>query len=335
VLAFHKIKRARAVRILYIGFKRFTSIFLVPSAIANALRIKFSNPGKKKVIVALVDHIGDIIASEPIDRFIAQGDPESFIIRIVRKRYKEVIQYNPNLAKIVTVSCLSEWILMRFLLHLFSKIRIVDLHIDGRVCFRHYLKIRNPNTSGIDIHNYFHHGNLLEVFSLTAGLPKINDQPIYHLPKSLPGLKLPQPYIIFHTSSNGESKSWTSEKWNALAKSLIEKGFYVVEIGLKARVENESPFFINCCGKLSFTQIALAVAHCFMFIGVDSAFAHFANAFNLPNRILLFGSLYDFKNYLPYSGMSSEKAQKFILRQEKSLDELPVEAVLKRVALIQ
>jgi len=295
----------------------------------------FGRIEKNKVVVALVDHIGDIVASEPIDRFIKKQDPDSFVIRIVRKRYKEVIRHNPNIDKIIAVSCLSEWIFIRFLLRAFSSINIVDLHVDGRVCFRHYLQIHNPNSTGINEDNYFHYGNLLEVFSQTAGLPKINDRPVYYLPESLPDLKLPEQYVVIHTISNGESKSWTSEKWNALVKKLVEKGFCVVEIGLNARVENESPLFINLCGRLSFTDIAHVIANCSLFIGIYSAFAHFAHAFNLPKRILLFGSLLDFKNYLPYSGMSIEEAQKFIIRQDGPLAELPLEVVMERIPLIQ
>src|SRR4051812_38015260 len=172
---FYKIKRSAFVRSIVVGFKRFISIFLFPQVIVKACRIIFYKTSKPKVVISLVDHIGDIVASEPIDRFIKERD--SHVVRIIKTRYKELIQYNPNVDEIVTVGCFSEWIYLRFFLRHFNKIKIVDLHVDQRVCFRHYLTIHNVNRAGINVSNYFDFGSLLEVFSLTAGLPKLNSRP--------------------------------------------------------------------------------------------------------------------------------------------------------------
>lgn len=325
-----QLKKSRLVRALFEGFKRFLSIFLLPQVILQCTKIFFASSSQKKIVVALVEHIGDIVASEPVDRYLKEKNPGSFIFRIVKSRYKEVIQFNPNIDKIIEVSCLSEWIYLRLFLRWFSKLEIVDLHVDQRVCFRHYLTISNPNASGIKVSNYFHFGNLLEVFSLTAGLPKLNTRPIYHLPENPPAVSVPGKYVVVHTLSNGESKMWPDEKWNQLAAQIIEKGFHLVEIGLHARIKNNSNKFIDLCGKLSFTEIACVIKHSALFIGIDSSFAHFANALSVKNWLILLGDLHDFENYVPYSGLSEEQIKSIIIRQHGPLRDLSIETVADR-----
>jgi len=327
--SFQQIKKSRLVRTLFEGFKQFLSIFLVPQVIIKGCGIIFHSTSQKKIVVALVEHIGDIVASEPVDRFLKEKNPTAFTFRVVKKRYREVIQYNPNIDKIIEVSCLSEWIYLRFFLRLFNKIEIVDLHVDQRVCFRHYLTISNPNAAGIKVDNYFHFGNLLEVFSLTAGLPKLNVRPIYHLP-SPPPTSVYGNYVVVHTLSNGESKMWPAEKWNVLAQFLIDQGLHVAEIGLYAQIRNDSNMFVDLCGKLSFTEIACVIKQSKLFIGIDSSFAHFANALGAKNTLILLGDLHDFKNYIPYSGSDNEMAD-IIVRQHGPLRDLSIETVIDRV----
>lgn len=329
--SFQQIKKSRFVRAVFENFKRFLSIFLLPQVLVKSGKIIFGSTREKKIVVALVEHIGDIVASEPVDRYLKEKNANAFIFRIVKARYKEVIQFNPNIGEIVSVSCLSEWIYLRFFLRVFSKIQIVDLHVDQRTCFRHYLTISNPNAAGIKVSNYFHFGNLLEVFSLTAGLPKLNTRPVYHFPENPPSVTVPGKYVVVHTLSNGESKMWPAEKWNVLAGRLIEKGFYVAEIGLHARIKNESANFIDFCGKLSFTEIASLIKGCTLFIGIDSSFAHFANAVNAKSMLILLGDLHEFENYVPYSGLSESQINDIIIRQPGPLRDLPVETVVERM----
>jgi len=328
---FHQIKKSRFIRAVFESFKRTLSIFLVPQVLVKSAKIFFHPTREKKCIVALVEHIGDIVASEPVDRYLKEKNANAFIFRIVKARYKEVIRFNPNIGEIVEVSSLSEWIYLRFFLRLFSKIEIVDLHVDQRTCFRHYLTISNPNAAGIKVSNYFHFGNLLEVFSVTAGLPKLNTRPVYHLPKNPPVVKVPGKYVVVHTLSNGESKMWPAEKWNVVAGDLIEKGFYVAEIGLHAQIKNNSNQFIDFCGKLSFTEIASLIKGSTLFIGIDSSFAHFANALDIKNMLILLGDLHDFENYVPYSGLSEGQIKDIIIRQHGPLRDLPVEIVVERM----
>jgi ADP-heptose:LPS heptosyltransferase len=327
----YKIKKSHPIRILFTGFKQFLSIFMLPRVAIKMWRIILFDPKKKKIVIALVEHIGDIVASEPVDRFLKERDPDQIIFRVVKSRYKELIRYNPHIDQIIEVSCLSEWIYLRFFLRLFSKIDIVDLHIDQRVCFRHYIKLSNPNVKGIHVDNYFNFGNLLETFSLTAGLPKLNERPVYYLPEKTLPLTVPEKYIVVHTLSNGDSKMWPAEKWNELANHLISKGFNLIEIGLQARIKNTSPNFVDLCGKLSFTEIAFLIRGCSLFIGIDSSFAHFANALRVKNILIMLGKLHDFGSYVPYSGLSVEQIDDIVIRENGPLRNLEVDTVIDRL----
>jgi ADP-heptose:LPS heptosyltransferase len=166
---------------------------------------------------------------------------------------------------------------------------------------------------------------------LTAGLPKLNTRPIYHFPKNPPSINIPGKYVVVHTLSNGESKMWPAEKWKVMADYLTEKGFYVAEIGLHARIKNNSSRFIDYCGKLSFTEIASLIKGCTLFLGIDSSFAHFANALDVKNMLILLGDLHDFANYVPYSGLSQDQIKDIIIRQQGPLRDLAVETVIERM----
>jgi heptosyltransferase-3 len=324
----YKIKRNPVLRMLFANFKRLFLFVLFPQVIIDTCRILFFHWGKQKIVVVLLQRIGDIVASEPIDRYLKEQYPNAYVIRLVRPRYRELLQLNPNVDKIISVNRMPEWICIKLLLYYFSKIKIVDMHI--YTCKLNFLTA--TNSLGIRGEICFKYGNLLEIFSQVAGLPKLNERPIYHLPKNKPELYLPDKYIVFHTQGSEAYRSWTEEKWNKVADFLMEKGYYVVEIGLHPRIHSHSEKFINYCGKLSLTKIAFLIRDCELFIGIDSAFAHFANALNVKNKVLLFGWWHNrLNNYLPYSGMSAEEIENTIIRYDGHLNDLPIEPVLKKL----
>jgi ADP-heptose:LPS heptosyltransferase len=70
-----------------------------------------------------------------------------------------------------------------------------------------------------------------------------------------------------------------------------------------------------------------------LFIGIDSSFAHFANALNVKNMLILLGDLHDFGDYVPYSGLSESQIKDAIIRHRGPLRDLPVDVVIDRVKL--
>lgn len=328
-----KLKRNRFIKLTLKRILQILSIFLLPKAIVKSFRIIFFKGKSQKNVVSLVEHLGDVVASEPVDRYLKESYPNSYIVRIVKSQYKEVMQYNPNVDKIVTVKTFTEWIYIKYFIKRSRRIKVVDLHIGRKVCSRYQMSLPGSKNQEVTFENYYDYGNLLEVFSIISRLPIPNVKPIYHLPEQgLSVLSIPEKYIVLHTTSNDNERMWTIEKWNELTRRLIEDGFYVVEVGLKATVKSNSDRFIDLCGKLTFTQIAFLIQKCFLFIGVDSSFAHFANALGV-DRIILIGNYRKFNKHNPYSGLTPEELEQIILRHNGPLSKLPVNKVLERVYL--
>lgn len=320
--------------IIYIvnRLKKIISIWLLCPAFFKLMQIWWLKKGskKRKLILALVQHLGDNVACEPIERYLRNEEPDTFIIRIIGRPSVEILNCNPNNNAVIAVSSLSEWIYLKWLLKWFF--RIIDLHLDKGFCTKYRLSIRNKNLNGITFENYFNSGSLLEAFSIGAGLPKINEKPVYYLP-STPSIKfdLPECYIVIHTTSNAEQKSWDRAKWQLLVNYLIEeKCIAVVEIGFTNTIESNSAIFYDLCGKLNLNDIAFLIKRSVLFIGIDSSFGHFANALN-TDKLILLAYWHSFRSYNPYSGMTSSDIDRELMHYDGVLSELPLETVINRL----
>src|SRR5690349_3729677 len=138
--------------------KKISSIWLLLPAFFKLVRIAMfdKHSRKKKMVLALIQHLGDNVACEPIERYLRNKNPDFFIVRIVGKENEEILKYNPNFDKVVAVSSLGEWIYLKSLLKFFYK--IIDLHLDGGFCAKYRLPLRNKNFNGISFQNYYDHG---------------------------------------------------------------------------------------------------------------------------------------------------------------------------------
>jgi heptosyltransferase-3 len=284
---------------------------------------------EKKVIIVLTEHLGDIVACEPVSRYAKSEYLGHKVLWVVNKKYQVVLKGNHNIDNVISLGCLSEWIFLKKLVVLFSNYKIIDLHIDKRRCTKYQFKNRNKNRLGITLSNYYNYGNLLESFSLASGISKLNDKPKLYLNEDdKPEISLPQNFIVIHTQSNEEERNWSVKKWNEVVNYIGEKfGYQVIEIGLQSILNNESDFYINLCGKLNLREYAFIISKSKCFIGVDSSFAHFANALDIKSLCLL-GRYRIFEKYNPFSGVDSKIK---ILQHNDLLATLPSSHVINEI----
>jgi heptosyltransferase III len=307
--------------------KAFLSLRASIKAIFLFSLIIFKIKKYKITIITLTEHIGDIVACEPVARYFKENNPNAFIIWVVNKRYVDIVKYNPNINFMIEINCLSEWIYLKFFLQ-FLNVKIFDLHIHKRSCSKYGLKLNNPNRHGITLDNYFNYGSILESFSLASGLEKLSNAPQLFLPDNYSlQFELPKKFIAIQVLSNEEEKNWDINKWNKLIKR--NSNYIFVELGIEPKISALSNC-ISLCGKTSLLDVAFIIKKAELFIGIDSSFAHFANALSIPGIILL-GHYKFFKCYLPYTGKYKDNSIAEIINFDGFVYDIPLDVVEKKL----
>lgn len=286
---------------------------------------------KKKIAIGLVEHMGDIVACEPVARYLRSEFPDAHIAWAVREEYRELIDTNPNVDETLVVGCLTEWLLLART-SIFDE--VFDLHINGRVCpsCRIPLQKTRGNTDVAEL-TYFKYGSLLQAFSIGAGLPPLNDTPKVYIPDSVrenvDRLGLPEGYVVIHATSNEGVKDWETSRWNDLSAEISQRyGIAVVEVGLKPVLQkNDGSSPVNLCGKLSILETAEVIRRASIFVGIDSGPAHLGNAVGTFGIILL-GKYKVYEKYNPFSGDYSNGLNAHLISSPNRVSDLTVSQVI-------
>lgn len=265
--------------------------------------IQKSGNGQVNFYILLVQSIGDIIANEPLTRYLKTLSPSSTIHWIVNKDFQAILEANPYIDELLPVKNLAEGEELCKNVSNSSENIVIDCHFNGIVFDARRKAHQNLSNPDINIYTYYYFGPLLSSFSLAAGCPPLNSPPVFYLRS---GVKRPDfgvsEYVVFHCHSNESTRDWLSSKWNRLAKSLTDKGITVVEIGTKRTIhKNYNRRVIDHTGQKDLHELATIIKDAKLFIGIDSAFGHMANCFRTPSVIIL-GRYKHFDAYLPYSG---------------------------------
>lgn len=285
--------------------KNFEKDLLYGSDKTNDLR---SIEKAESVLIGLIEHMGDIVACEPVARYLKQLNPNAKLTWVTKYHYQELVSNNPYIDKVVAVDCLKDWILLKN----GSKYdEVIDLHVNNRVCTVSGMTLRKTKGNlDVDTENYYNYGSLLGAFCEGAGLPKLNETPKVYISEQIKNkiesLHLPQRFVVFHCCSNELSRDWKIEKWHELADYFIQNyGLTIIEVGDKAVLRNigakYKEFYKNYCGQLSILETAEVIKRSSLFVGVDSGPAHLANAVGTYGVVLL-GEYRSFKKYMPFSG---------------------------------
>jgi ADP-heptose:LPS heptosyltransferase len=329
-------------RPLYWGLRRDPWLVLHLMAVlagfaANATRLTLGIgwPGHRRprVAISLIEHMGDIVAAEPISRLARQWYPDARIYWVTRVAYASLPQTYSVVDQVVTVGCLTEWMLLRRA-GLFDV--VWDLHFDGRHCWRCDIPQVNPGVS-VNMDDYYHHGCLLDAQCVSAGLPRLDEGPTIKPPPTavatVDSLSLPSHFVVFHGVSNDPRRDWSAEKWRELIDHILAaRPVTVVEVGLKPLViRNDSTRQLSLCGEPNMLETAEVIKRADLFIGIDSGPAHLANAVGTPGVIIL-GSFQDFLKYTPYSGSYANGSNADLVRAPHGpAANVPVEAVFSAV----
>ena len=283
------------------------------------------------IYIECIESMGDIVASEPVVRYLKKIAPSSKVHWIVKKEFEDVLRYNPLIDEIIVVGCLGESIDLINDLSENSDNVIVNLHFDGRQCNKTFRYLSNSINSMVNEKTYLNYGSLLESFCLSAGMQPIADAPKFYIDADakLP-FELPGEYTVIHCKSAESTKDWTDNKWNALVCNLLEKGIHIIEIGLEPVIRNRDIHYHDLTHIHDLQQIAKVIAGANCFIGIDSGFAHFANALDVFG-ILIFGRYKNFSRPMMYTGKYRDGSNAQIIYAENDgfASDVTVESVLK------
>lgn len=284
-------------------YRRWLSTIKNAATLAR-LRITTIASGRELVAISMLEHMGDIIAAQPIADAVRARHPDALVVWIVRPVYKEVVETYTAVDRVMAVQCISEWACLRDMQII---PRHYDLHVNRRVCpICNREVMRETGNPEIDTVNYLNYGNLLAVMCQNAGIPILGASPCLEIPerarRGVDNLNLPIQFIAVHALSNEVARDWKAEKWLELTRWLLDNTpLAVVEVGMKPTVSDSAGRVVSLCGQLSILETAEVLRRARLFIGVDSGPAHLAHAVSTPG-VILKGAYRIYPRYNIYSG---------------------------------
>ena len=85
------------------------------SYMANYVRLRtriaaVRSSGRSIVVISQIVHMGNIVACEPVIRYVRRTQPHAFIIMAVQNNYRELADSHPEINHTLALECPSEWI---------------------------------------------------------------------------------------------------------------------------------------------------------------------------------------------------------------------------------
>ncbi len=282
------------------------------------------------VAISLVDHLGDVVAAEPILRAVRRRWPQAHVVWVARRPWRSLLAHHPDLDAVVVVPCLTAWMFLRDA-GVFDE--IVDLQIEGRACDTCWWPYeRRDGRRDVTVANYYAHGNLLGIFCRVAELPVLDETPLVApspaAVERVDRLALPERYVAIHAQSRQDARNWQEERWSELVRRLAgEHDVDVVELGIVPARRSRSPRYRDLAGALDPAETAEVLRRARLFIGVDSGPAHLANAVGTPGVVLL-GRYRSYASYMPFSGAYGDGSNADVIQADGPAATIELERVL-------
>ena len=302
-------------------------------AVVDQLRtMKAANPGRPFCGILLIEHIGDIIACEPVIAQVRESHPNAFVVWIVKPQFASLLASHPDLSAIV---CVDSFLAMEEIVDSRVFDRVVDLHVNSKptdVAGRLYQK--TSGDAAINTDTYLGKGSLLRAFSLAAGIEPRPAAPTMYVPKeaaaAIDALSLPDNFVVVHAAAGTHQghKNWSAPRWREVVSHIVDHyDTDVIEIGLEPVIQFKHPRFRALCGTLSLMETAELIRRSAFFLGIDSGPAHMANAWRRP-ALLLFARYFGSDTFNPFDGFYGEQSDTIILRYPGPLSEQPTGSVI-------
>lgn len=284
----------------------------------------------KRILIIRLSSIGDILLSTPFIRQTRIAFPDAQIDFVVKKRFEDLVQYNPHLNHIYSFD---ESLGFKGLLELRKAIQqkkydyVLDLHnnLRSRILtfgqkakvFRMkkdklkrallvYLKVNLFNEIVPIPEKYLRVGKTLGIEDDQQGLELCwNDSQIRKLQKKISNHLLKRPFIALAPGAGFKTKQWPIEYFRTLIQKIEDsKKFNVVLLGSLKEREQFRPLEIsknvfNLAGNLSLLESAIVLNRAKFLVSNDSGLMHMATAVKTP-VLAIFGSTVKELGFFPY-----------------------------------
>jgi heptosyltransferase III len=266
-------------------------------------------PSAPKILVVALRRLGDVLLTTPLIRSLRRAWPDASIDALVFADTADILDGNPDLNDIITVSPqrgvaeslgLAAWLWSRYALAISTQSgdrptllawiagrqRLGPIGQGWQGALRRLL-LDHSIPQGQGIHRVEEVLRLANVIGVTA-VPEVVG-PHGVLPSFLRGRQL----AVIHAAPKFRYKQWHG--WRTLASALADRGLTVVATGGASAVERaylddvwrDAPV-VRLDGRLTWTEIAGCVAEARIYIGPDTSVTHLAAACGCPT-VALFG----------------------------------------------
>ena len=304
-------------------------------AVVRAVRrLKEQHPGRPVFGILLTEHVGDIIACEPVIGWVRGQRTDALIVWVTRTTYAPLLQEHPGLDMLLAVESLAA--ITPIVRSAVFDVAI-DLHINRKPTgVPDVLHTKAWGDPDIDFDTYLREGSLLRALAKAAGIEQFGRQPNLYVSaatrSAVDKLGLPSQYVVVHPTSNDPARDWSIDEWARLINYVVDEcGLPVVEVGLQPALAVREPMVTSLAGRLSIMETAEVIQRASFFIGVDSGPAHMANAWRRPSLILL--GRFRGHDWLPYEGFFVEHSSERLLRHPEALATLSAARVIERLKL--
>lgn len=276
----------------------------------------------KTFLVIRLSSLGDVLLTTPALRCLRETFPDAIVDVLVKDRYLELLQGNPNVSSLRLFSDSGKWKDVR---PTCAALRnhydvVVDLHTGLRSFhIRHqlgtkrvlaYKKRRLARWLLVKFKRNFYDGEFsvpLAYLEALAPLGVKDDGEGLEWPAalsarsgflervSIPGIPDPKPIAICPGASYA-TKRWPLEHWTQLSEKLLERGYSLWVFGDKSDDETGDALrriapakVANFCGRLGLAGAGAGLSYCKLAVTHDAGPAHMATAVGLP-VVAIFGS---------------------------------------------
>jgi ADP-heptose:LPS heptosyltransferase len=227
---------------------------------------------KKMIRILTVGGFGDMLLTTPAIAMLKKKFPASKIVMYcIKPAYGDIFINNPNVDKITDISFWhNPW---AYTLYYFKRSKFYTHHY-GRLFPSLYYRSTPAQeiiANGFKVQ--------LESRQVQIFLTAKEDAAA----KALMA-KHTNPVVIHIGTFTTPNKEWPIENWQSLVESM--PGCTFIQIGLT--IEPQLKQAVDLRGKHSFREFMALIKYAKAFTGVDSAFSHVTNAFNIPG-VILFG----------------------------------------------